>query len=104
MPTDLLGTPGYLAPEMLQKSVEADSPGYNREVDMYVIVIFLAEGLAIYRVCSNGACVTQVGLWGHHVHSVSILSRLSSLPFLLSCFRFDTSLFFSPYSFCSFTD
>ena len=32
--TDLLGTPGYLAPELLKRSVESDAPGYNREIDL----------------------------------------------------------------------
>lgn len=34
---DLLGTPGYLAPELLKRSVEPDAPGYNREIDMLVV-------------------------------------------------------------------
>ena len=33
---ELLGTPGYLAPEMLKVSVEDDAPGYGKEIDMYV--------------------------------------------------------------------
>ena len=31
---DLLGTPGYLAPELLKRSVESNAPGYNREIDL----------------------------------------------------------------------
>ena len=31
---ELLGTPGYLAPEMLKKSVEPSAPGYNKQVDL----------------------------------------------------------------------
>lgn len=32
--TELLGTPGYLAPEMLKRSVNPDEPGYGKEIDM----------------------------------------------------------------------
>lgn len=32
--TELLGTPGYLAPEMLQRSVDFNAPGYNKEIDL----------------------------------------------------------------------
>lgn len=35
---ELLGTPGYLAPEMLTKSVEPTAPGYNKEIDMYWVI------------------------------------------------------------------
>lgn len=34
---DLCGTPGYLAPETLKCSMWEKSPGYSREVDMYVL-------------------------------------------------------------------
>jgi serine/threonine protein kinase len=34
--SDLLGTPGYLAPELLKRSVESDYPGYNKEIDVLV--------------------------------------------------------------------
>jgi len=32
--SELLGTPGYLAPEMLRRNVEHGAPGYSKEVDM----------------------------------------------------------------------
>ena len=32
--TELLGTPGYLAPEMIRRSVEAGVPGYGKEIDL----------------------------------------------------------------------
>ena len=31
---ELLGTPGYLAPEMLRRNVEVNAPGYDHAVDM----------------------------------------------------------------------
>jgi phosphorylase kinase gamma subunit len=31
---ELCGTPGYLAPEVLQCSMFPDAPGYSKEVDM----------------------------------------------------------------------
>ena len=31
---ELMGTPGYLAPEMLKVSVEDDVPGYGKEIDL----------------------------------------------------------------------
>ena len=31
---ELLGTPGYLAPEMLKRSVEQDAPPYGMEIDL----------------------------------------------------------------------
>ena len=31
---DLMGTPGYLAPEMLKVSVEDDATGYGKEIDL----------------------------------------------------------------------
>ena len=34
--TDLCGTPGYLAPEVLKVSMYDDAPGYGKPVDMYV--------------------------------------------------------------------
>ena len=34
VPPELLGTPGYLAPEMLKRNVEAGAPGYAHPVDM----------------------------------------------------------------------
>lgn len=33
--SELLGTPGYLAPEMLKRSVEPDAPPYGIEVDLW---------------------------------------------------------------------
>lgn len=32
--TELMGTPGYLAPEMLKVSVEDDADGYGKEIDL----------------------------------------------------------------------
>ena len=32
--SDLCGTPGYLAPEVLAVSMYDDAPGYTKEVDM----------------------------------------------------------------------
>ena len=32
--TELLGTPGYLAPEMIRRSVEVGVPGYGKEIDL----------------------------------------------------------------------
>lgn len=32
--TELMGTPGYLAPEMLKVSVEDDAAGYGKEIDL----------------------------------------------------------------------
>ena len=31
---ELMGTPGYLAPEMLKVSVEDDATGYGKEIDL----------------------------------------------------------------------
>ena len=31
---ELMGTPGYLAPEMLKVSVEDDAAGYGKEIDL----------------------------------------------------------------------
>ena len=31
---ELMGTPGYLAPEMLKVSVEDDATGYSKEIDL----------------------------------------------------------------------
>ena len=37
--TELLGTPGYLAPEMLQVSIgNPEVEGYGKEIDMWVSV------------------------------------------------------------------
>ncbi|KXJ05646.1 phosphorylase b kinase gamma catalytic chain, skeletal muscle/heart isoform [Exaiptasia diaphana] len=38
---ELCGTPGYLAPEVLQCSMFPDAPGYNREVDMWACGVIL---------------------------------------------------------------
>jgi serine/threonine protein kinase len=32
--SELLGTPGYLAPEMLRRNVEPGAPGYAHPIDM----------------------------------------------------------------------
>lgn len=44
--TELLGTPGYLAPEMLKVSVEADAEGYNKEIDMWACGVIMYTLLA----------------------------------------------------------
>ena len=31
---ELLGTPGYLAPEMLTRSIDSTAPGYNKLIDL----------------------------------------------------------------------
>lgn len=36
LPTELCGTPGYLAPEVLSVSMYEDAPGYGLAVDMWV--------------------------------------------------------------------
>lgn len=39
--SELLGTPGYLAPEMLKRSVEAGAPGYNKEIDLWACGVIM---------------------------------------------------------------
>lgn len=34
VPTEICGTPGYLAPEILQCSMDDEHQGYGKEVDM----------------------------------------------------------------------
>lgn len=44
--TDLLGTPGYMAPEMLKCSIEDDHPGYNKQIDMWACGVIMYSLLA----------------------------------------------------------
>lgn len=44
--SELLGTPGYLAPEMLKRSVEPDSPGYNKQIDLWACGVVMYTLLA----------------------------------------------------------
>jgi phosphorylase kinase gamma subunit len=44
--SDLLGTPGYLAPELLKRSVESDYPGYNKEIDVWACGVIMYSLLA----------------------------------------------------------
>ena len=39
--SELLGTPGYLAPEMLKRSVEPGAPGYGVEVDLWACGVIM---------------------------------------------------------------
>ena len=39
--TDLCGTPGYLAPEVLACSMYDNMPGYGKEVDMWACGVIL---------------------------------------------------------------
>ncbi|CAI8043975.1 Phosphorylase b kinase gamma catalytic chain, liver/testis isoform [Geodia barretti] len=44
--SELLGTPGYLAPEMLRRNVEPGSPGYSHPVDMWACGVIMYTLLA----------------------------------------------------------
>jgi phosphorylase kinase gamma subunit len=46
MPPELLGTPGYLAPEMLRRNVEPGAPGYSHPVDMWACGVIMYTLLA----------------------------------------------------------
>lgn len=39
--TDLCGTPGYLAPEVLNVSMNETAPGYRKEVDMWAVGVIM---------------------------------------------------------------
>ena len=39
--TDLCGTPGYLAPEVLKVSMDDDAPGYGRACDMWACGVIM---------------------------------------------------------------
>lgn len=39
--SDLCGTPGYLAPEVLASSMYTDMKGYGKEVDMWACGVIL---------------------------------------------------------------
>ena len=66
--SELLGTPGYLAPEMLKMSVEADAEGYNKEIDMCVRSVCKPSHMFVTCLSPD---LSQVGMWSNHVHSVS---------------------------------
>lgn len=34
VPAEICGTPSYLAPEIIECSMNSDHPGYGKEVDM----------------------------------------------------------------------
>jgi len=43
---DLLGTPGYMAPEMLKCSMDLDHPGYGTQIDMWACGVIMYSLLA----------------------------------------------------------
>ena len=65
---DLCGTPGYLAPEALQASMDERVPGYGKEVDMFVCLFVWKK---MYRSVDRGCAVfySQVGLRCYHVYN-----------------------------------
>lgn len=41
--SEVCGTPGYLAPELLKAAMYDDAPGYDQSVDALVLLIFLTS-------------------------------------------------------------
>ena len=56
---ELLGTPGYLAPETLNAAMdETNTMGYGKEVDLWVVT-FLPLSQSVYTSCSHAVCENQ---------------------------------------------
>lgn len=80
--SELCGTPGYLAPEILKCSMDDMHAGYGKEVDLYVwgFAGKVKKKIQItfpllYWTCL-GACVEQVGLWSDSFHLAGWLATI----------------------------